>query len=472
MSIGRSLQREQDLIWVETPFGAPEPRIVVAAARAGAFGVLDLGADRAGADAARRGHPAHRSPLRRAGRRPPCRWAPRPAAHGAHRRGGRARTRASVLGARGRGDPPARGRGPLRGRGPRRRRRGRRPGGQGRRERRAGRHHRRVRARPAGRALGDRPVWVQGGIGRHTAAAAVVGGATGVVLDAQAGAGPRVDLPARSASPWRRHGRQRDRVVAGPPRLHPARPAGGRPRRPHRPDQIAAAPRRPRLRDQALPAGQDAPPPLAGSPPATAPSAPWSPACAGHRRPRRRARRVEPLAPGRGVAATTGTRYPVVQGPMTRVTDRAAFAGQADGGGLPFLALALLRGDRGPAAAGGDGGPARRPALGRRRARLRPAGAARRAAGRDPRRAPPLALIAGGRPSQAAALEEAGIRTFLHVPVARLLDAFLARTAPAASCSRASSAAATSGRGRASPCGRRQLERARAAAATAATPPS
>ena len=47
MSIGRSLRREQDVIWVETPFGAPEPRVVVAAARAGAFGVLDLGPDAA-----------------------------------------------------------------------------------------------------------------------------------------------------------------------------------------------------------------------------------------------------------------------------------------------------------------------------------------------------------------------------------------------------------------------------------------
>src|SRR5690606_39699612 len=56
------------------------------------------------------------------------------------------------------------------------------------------------------------------------------------------------------------------------------------------------------------------------------------------------ARRTEPLAPGRGVAEAVGTRYPVVQGPMTRVSDRAPFAAAvAEGGGLPFLALALLR---------------------------------------------------------------------------------------------------------------------------------
>ncbi len=39
---------------------------------------------------------------------------------------------------------------------------------------------------------------------------------------------------------------------------------------------------------------------------------------------------------------------------------------------------------------------------------------------------PPYALIAGGRPSQAAPLQEAGIETFLHVPSPGLLDQFLA----------------------------------------------
>lgn len=39
--------------------------------------------------------------------------------------------------------------------------------------------------------------------------------------------------------------------------------------------------------------------------------------------------------------------------------------------------------------------------------------------------APPHALIAGGRPSQAAPLEAAGIATYLHVPSPGLLDRFL-----------------------------------------------
>jgi len=44
------------------------------------------------------------------------------------------------------------------------------------------------------------------------------------------------------------------------------------------------------------------------------------------------------------LAQAHGTRYPIVQGPMTRVSDVAAFASSvAQEGGLPFLALALSR---------------------------------------------------------------------------------------------------------------------------------
>src|SRR6202043_1555451 len=38
---------------------------------------------------------------------------------------------------------------------------------------------------------------------------------------------------------------------------------------------------------------------------------------------------------------------------------------------------------------------------------------------------PPVALIAGGRPTQAAPLKEAGIATYLHVPSPGLLDRFV-----------------------------------------------
>ena len=138
------------------------------------------------------------------------------------------------------------------------------------------------------------------------------------------------------------------------------------------------------------------------------------------------ARRVRPLAGGSPLAESHGTRYPIVQGPMTRVSDRAAFAGAVAGaGGLPFLALALMRGGDlsgllREARATLDGKPWGVGLLGfadpdLRREQTEAVLAAR----------PPFALIAGGRPDQAAALERAGITTYLHVPSPGLLAQFL-----------------------------------------------
>ena len=60
----------------------------------------------------------------------------------------------------------------------------------------------------------------------------------------------------------------------------------------------------------------------------------------------RLAREQLALAAGGPLAESHGTRYPIVQGPMTRVSDRAPFAAAvAEAGALPFLALALMRAD-------------------------------------------------------------------------------------------------------------------------------
>jgi acyl transferase domain-containing protein/NAD(P)H-dependent flavin oxidoreductase YrpB (nitropropane dioxygenase family) len=136
---------------------------------------------------------------------------------------------------------------------------------------------------------------------------------------------------------------------------------------------------------------------------------------------------------GTGVLSESGswarahqTQFAIAQGPMTRVSDVAPFASEvARNGALPFLALALLKenavekllqetstllGDL-PWGVGILGFAP--PEL--REAQLRAV----------MKNKPRFALLAGGRPSQAAQLEDAGIATYIHAPSPRLLQMFL-----------------------------------------------
>ena len=135
---------------------------------------------------------------------------------------------------------------------------------------------------------------------------------------------------------------------------------------------------------------------------------------------------LDPLGPGRGVATSHRTEFPIVQGPMTRVTDVAAFAQEvADAGGLPLVALALMQpeaveellretAERLSGKSWGVG------LLG-----FAPAELIREQIKVALRYAPRLALIAGGRPEQAKDLELSGITSYLHVPSPGLLTMFL-----------------------------------------------
>jgi len=59
------------------------------------------------------------------------------------------------------------------------------------------------------------------------------------------------------------------------------------------------------------------------------------------------ARLLKPLGETSPLAQSHGTRFPIVQGPMTRVSDSAAFANAVSGAGaLPMLALALMKGEQ------------------------------------------------------------------------------------------------------------------------------
>jgi acyl transferase domain-containing protein/NAD(P)H-dependent flavin oxidoreductase YrpB (nitropropane dioxygenase family) len=273
---------------------------------------------------------------------------------------------------------------------------------------------------------GEVPVWAQGGIGLHTAAAAVAGGARGVVLDSQLALVRESSLTDEvQAAVGAMDGSET--AVVGGHRIYV---------RPDLPsasldpdlsvDEVTARLGADDLHEQLLPVGQEGA--FAG----------WlaerfgtaggvvQGVRAAIAEDRAQAERDRALAPGSALAADHGLGYPVAQGPMTRVSDRAPFAASVSAaGGLPFLALALMTGDEVRALLDetaqllGD-----RPwgvgILGFVPPEVRDA---QLEVVLDVK--PPVALIAGGRPSQATPLEEAGIATYLHVPSPGLLDRFV-----------------------------------------------
>jgi acyl transferase domain-containing protein/NAD(P)H-dependent flavin oxidoreductase YrpB (nitropropane dioxygenase family)/NAD(P)-dependent dehydrogenase (short-subunit alcohol dehydrogenase family) len=255
----------------------------------------------------------------------------------------------------------------------------------------------------------DIPIWAAGGIGLHTAAAAVAGGAAGVVLDAQLALVAEASLPDEVAAAIQLMDGTETAVV-GDHRLYirPDLPAVD-------PDSVAT---RLGARDlSALPIGQDG---------AFAAALAQRYVTAGGVVAAVRAAVTEQLR----TVVSQGVAPLVVQGPMTRVSDQAEFATEvAAAGGLPFLALALSSGDQTrvlleQTAAQLDGRPWGVGILGFVPPEIRDA---QLAAVHQVR--PPYALIAGGRPAQARPLEAAGIATFLHVPSPGLLGRFLAEGA-------------------------------------------
>ncbi|WP_307875325.1 SDR family oxidoreductase [Frankia nepalensis] len=274
------------------------------------------------------------------------------------------------------------------------------------------------------------PVWCWGGVGLRTAVAAVVGGAAGVVLDTQLGLLREATVTAASGAMLRRMDGTETVVAAG-----------------HRVYQSAAA--RQAAGDaedwpagtvtahlggqdpdrQLIPVGQDAF--LArvfatrfGTTARVVRAVRGALADAAD--PGALAAAESVLGDGSPLCASWGTTRPVAQGPMTRVSDQSGFARRvAEDGALPFLALALateqqsrqllletrdLLGQR-PWGVG---------LLGFAPEEVR---AAQLAVVREIR--PSCVIVAGGRPSQAADLEKIGIPTFLHVPSPTLLRQFL-----------------------------------------------
>ncbi len=133
-----------------------------------------------------------------------------------------------------------------------------------------------------------------------------------------------------------------------------------------------------------------------------------------------------PMSENSSLAQYFGTTFPVVQGPMTRVSDIPEFAkAVSDSGALPVLAFALLKGKRlddllRDTARILEGRPWGIGMLG-----FAPQSLLDEQLNLARRYSPRLAILAGGRPDQAEQVEAAGIETFLHVPAAKLVPLFL-----------------------------------------------
>jgi acyl transferase domain-containing protein/NAD(P)H-dependent flavin oxidoreductase YrpB (nitropropane dioxygenase family)/NAD(P)-dependent dehydrogenase (short-subunit alcohol dehydrogenase family) len=268
----------------------------------------------------------------------------------------------------------------------------------------------------------DRPIWVQGGVGLRTAAACIAGGAAGVVLDSQLALVKESSLPEALERALSVMDGSETQVVGGyRVYVRPGLPSADLETTSSVADRLGAD-----LEQGIVGAGQDAA--------FARPLAERFVTAGGVVRALERsisdqiraARAAQPLASGSPFAAEHGIRYPIAQGPMTRVSDRAEFADAVSrGGGLPFLALALMP------------GPEVRSLLEETAERLGDRSWGVGILGFVPQEIreeqlavirevrPPYALIAGGLPDQARPLEEEGIDTYLHVPSPGLLDLFL-----------------------------------------------
>lgn len=274
------------------------------------------------------------------------------------------------------------------------------------------------------REIQDIPVWVQGGAGLHTTPALIAQGAAGVVLDSQLILFPECSAPKAIKDICGRLSGTETRLIAGSRVLV-------RPDSPVLPENIAYDDLKTyftnfNLSESYLPLGQDA-----------ALSADlyqnfkkisrlifaMEEAVYGHLN---QAKALNIISPENALAKDLDITYPIAQGPMTRVSDVAAFANAvADAGALSFIALSLLKGetarqlvaDTKALAAGKTWGVG---ILGFAPQELRD-----EQMGYILEAKPPVVLIAGGRPAQARPFEKAGIKTFLHVPSVSLLDMFL-----------------------------------------------
>ncbi|MDN5285186.1 MAG: erythronolide synthase [Mucilaginibacter sp.] len=270
----------------------------------------------------------------------------------------------------------------------------------------------------------DIPVWVQGGVGIHTAAALLAQGAAGVVLDSQLALFPECAAPKALKDVITKLSGTETKLIDNCRVLT-------RPNSPTLPENATYSDLKAYFNDLELeksyiPMGQDI---------ALATDLVnrykklnklifgINEAIYGHLN---QAKSLNVISPGNALAKDLNITYPIAQGPMTRVSDVAPFADAvAEAGALSFIALSLLKGARAKEVI-----DVTKKLAGTKTWGVGILGFAPQEL-RDEQMQyildakPPVVLIAGGRPSQAKPFEKIGIKTFLHVPSVSLLDMFL-----------------------------------------------
>lgn len=268
------------------------------------------------------------------------------------------------------------------------------------------------------------PVWVQGGIGLHTAAAVKALGAAGIILDSQLALFPESSVPQELKDVCSKLNGTETKIIANHRVLV-------RPNSPALPDQISTEELRTYfngfdLSKNYIPMGQDIS--LAtdlyedfktlkklvfG----------FKEAMYGHLK---QAKALQVINENNAIAQELNLRYPIAQGPMTRVSDVPLFANAvAEAGALPFVALSLLKGDSAKALVMETKRLAGDKTWGVGILGFAPPELREEQTSYILEVKPPVVLIAGGRPAQAKVFEKAGIKSFLHVPSPALLDIFL-----------------------------------------------
>jgi len=138
------------------------------------------------------------------------------------------------------------------------------------------------------------------------------------------------------------------------------------------------------------------------------------------------AKKLQSIQADSKLAKDLGIKYPIAQGPMARVSDVPEFAKSvADSGALPFVAMSLVRGDAARNLLSDSQKLLNNKTWGVGILGFVPAQLRDEQTKYILEVKPPVVLIAGGRPSLAKPFEKEGIKVFLHVPSTALLDMFL-----------------------------------------------